>query len=455
MNILRLVALPLALGLSLSACLDPDTITSSNPTATAALAGGVAFHLSGGDSLALVGKADSVRIEATRTGYPTHSVSGSLQGTTRLSDLEPGLWNLKIALYDANLAIRWAGDTTVNIFSGTTADAVVRLHPATGSVNVRIVLDTTGDVLTIHDTLPIDSAQLSNASNWSTTRAWRTAEGIHFFGTPYQCGMVPKVRLGSFQPMKGIAATARRSEVILDTIPLIYTIRPSPDSSMLVLDLDDMRAVSMCIAFEPAQKSQVEFFVPWTRSGPVTLHTSTGDVVLQDPGTTILPMPDSSFTSYSYSISSMSGSLGTYTLEANGKATFTPPYQIVLVDSTGITPMTPKILSDSATMHPDSLAIALSILQSNAVRHPVSLAEQQPLVSNGIEMSCPSDAGFSSRKISYANGTNADLSWSHSNFCGTLPTGWKDLNRVDNMLERLLPRVITYLDVDGSPLIAN
>jgi hypothetical protein len=312
MHILRLAALPLALGLSLSACLDPDTITSSNPTATAALAGGVAFHLSGSDSLALVGKADSVRIEASRTGYPTHSVSGSLQGTTRLSDLEPGLWNLKIALYDASLAVRWAGDTTVNIFSGTTADAVVRLHPATGSVNVRIVLDTT-----------------------------------------------------------------------------------------------------------------------------------------------ILPMPDSSFTSYSYSISSMSGSLGTYTLEANGKATFTPPYQIVLVDSTGITPMTPKILSGSATMHPDSLAIALSILQSNAVRHPVSLAEQQPLVSNGIEISCPTDAPYYSRKISYANGASANLSWSYSNFCGTLPIGWQNLNRVDNMLERLLPRVITYLDVDGSPLIAN
>jgi len=436
MHILRLAALPLALGLALSGCFEPDAITSSNPTATAALAGGVAFHLSGADSLALVGKADSVRIEATRTGYPTHSVSGSLHGTTRLSDLEPGLWNLKIALYDASLAVRWAGDTTVNIFSGTTADAVVRLHPATGSVNVRIVLDSTSASPAANDTLPVGYAQWTNDAKWGVIKAWRTIDGIYLYAAPPACAFLPVVRLSGHNmtcPPGSPAGTFCES------------ILPVPDSSVLVLDgISD--PLKDCY-YSPVALPPVTHFVPWTRRGAVTLHTSTGDVILPDPAFPST-FADSSFTSYSYSISGFMPNSTQYTLDASGTVT-----RIVATYNGSGT--APEPIFATSKLPADSLAIARAIFQSNAVRHPVPLIGQPIPDSIGLVISCPSDAAYYSRKISYANGATADLSWSFSNYCGALPAGWKDLNRVDNMLQSLLFPIPIRLLPDTSASIVN
>jgi len=423
MHILRLAALPLALGLALSGCLDPDAITSSDPSQSSAQAGGVAFHLSGADSLALVGKADSVRIEASRTGYPTHSVSGSLFGTTRLSDLEPGLWSLRIALYDANLAIRWAGDTTVAITSGTTADAVVRLRPATGSVNVRIVLDSTSPGSAANDTLPVGYAQWTNDAKWGVIKAWRTHDGIYLYAAPPTCAFTPTVRLGS------IPWQCDSNKYC--TIPYA----PIVDSSTLVLGGSSDPLID-CYN-NPVALPPVTHFVRWTRRGAVTLHTSTGDVVLPDPafpGTGT----DSSFASYAFSISGFMSSSYVYTLDATGQAT------LRIECGRGICVDT-LIETHRATLPPDSLAVALSILQSSIVRHPATLDIDASITdSNAVASSCPTDAPYYSRKISYANGASADLSWSFSNYCGTLPAGYQSLRRVDAMLQAVFsqPQVL-------------
>jgi hypothetical protein len=421
MHILRLAALPLALGFALSGCFEPDAITSSNPTATAAQAGGVAFHLSGADSLALVGKADSVRIEATRTGYPTHSVSGSLQGTTRLSDLEPGLWNLKIALYDASLAVRWAGDTTVNIFSGTTADAVVRLHPATGSVNVRIILDTTSTSPAANDTLHVGYAQWTNDAKWGVIKAWRTIDGIYLYAAPPACAFLPVVRLSGHNmtcPPGSPAGTFCES------------ILPVPDSSVLVLD-GSSDPLKDCY-YSPVALPPVTHFVPWTRRGAVTLHTSTGDILLEDVATSITVMQDSSFSAYSLNISGGVLVSEAYTLDPKGAVTrrLGGPY----VDTTA-PPLT-------AILPPDSLAIALAILQSPAVRHPAPLVRELVTVTtdtgNSVLILCKTSGADILRSVGYANNTSSSPSWSPSS-CAIPPMSWEPMNRLDAMLKALFP----------------
>jgi len=392
--------------------------------------GGVSFRLSSGDSLVFSGLVDSVRIQASREGYPVHSVSGSLRGTTSLPDLEPGTWRLEIALYDSLHALRWYGDTSVEVRAGAATDVVVRLSPAKGSVNVRIVLDSTSPASPASDTLPVAYAQWDNQSNWSALKAWRTREGIYLYAVPPTCSFKPVVRLAS-SPLRCVT-----DNCVLPFLPI-------SDSSALVLG-GSSDPLKDCV-YNPVALPPVTHFVPWTRRGAVTLHTSNGDVVLTDPsGQTAV---DSGFTSYAYTISGFMPMATAYSLSADGAVTRAISYgKGIGTDSTAQV--------SSSKLHPDSLAVARSILQSNGVRHPVALGTGGGLSdSNGLTMGCPTDMPLYGRRIRYANGVNADLSWSYSNYCGTLPSGWKDLNRVDAMLQALFP--VVYLDVDTSYVVVN
>lgn len=394
--------------------------------------GGVSFRLSSGDSLVFSGLVDSVRIQASREGYPVHSVSGSLRGTTSLPDLEPGTWRLEIALYDSLHALRWYGDTSVEVRAGVATDALVRLYPAKGSVNVRIVLDSSSRVLWT-DTLPVGAAQWGNQAAWSASKVWRTVDGIFLENPSLQCGLLPMVRLASTYM------------TCPDGVNYCGTALPITDSSGLVLELDDQRAVTLCVAVKYGADQVVRHFVPWTRRGSVTLHTSNGDVVLADPSG--LAAVDSGFTSYAYSISGFMPMATAYVLSADGVVT----RAISNGKGSGIDSAAQV---SSSKLPPDSLAVALSILQSNGIRHPVALGTGGGLSdSNGLTMGCPTDMPLYGRRIRYANGANADLSWSYSNYCGTLPSGWKDLNRVDAMLQALFP--VGYLDVDTSYVAVN
>lgn len=272
----------------------------------------------------------------------------------------------------------------------------------------------------------------NNASNWGTTRAWRTADGIHFFGTAFVCGMFPKVRLASTQPIYDIATAARRSDVILNPIPLVQTVHASPDSSTLVLGLDDRRAVSFCAMVESSQKSQVEFFIPWTRRGAVTLHTSTGDIHLEDVTSFITVMQDSSFSAYSLNISGGVLVSEAYTLDPKGAVTrrLGGPY----VDTTA-----PHL---TAILPPDSLAIALAILQSPAVRHPAPLVRElvtaKTDTGNSVLILCKTYGADIQRSVDYADNTSSSPSWSPSS-CAIPPMSWEPMNRLDAMLKALFP----------------
>lgn len=379
--------------------------------------GGVSFRLSRADSAAFATVADSVRIQASREGYPVHSVSGSLRGTTSLPDLEPGSWRLEIALYDSLHALRWYGDTSVEVRAGVATDALVRLYPAKGSVNVRIVLDSSSRVVWT-DTLSVGETNWGNQAAWSAPKVWRTKEGIFLENPPFQCGMLPKVRLASAE----MYCSAE--------VNYCGTALPIPDSSGLVLELEDRRAETSCMAVKYGADQVVRHFVPWTRRGNVTLHMSTESVVLQDPRNSEQEPVDSAFVSYDYSISGFMPRAFRYTLDSNGSAScMTTPVK------NGGNDLNPAVLY--SRLSADSLAVARSILQSAEVRHPVPLVGTPVPDSNGLAMGCPTDMPFYGRKIRYANGAGADLSWSYSNHCATLPSGWKDLSRVDAMLEAL------------------
>lgn len=401
-----LLSASLGLVMGLWGCL--DSTTPASLLNVQAEVGGVSFRLSSSEILVLRESVDSIRIEASRQGYSTRSASGTLEGVTRLSDLEAGIWSLKVALYDSSRAIRWTGDTTVDVQSGGTTDAVVRLRKATGSVHVRIVLDSsTAPVVGTLDTMEVQEANWGNQPTWGVLKAWRTAQGIFLRAESPNCAFLPKVRL---------ASTTREC---LPGVSYCGTFLPIPDSTGLVLD-GHADPLLDCV-YPEAIRDTVTHFVPWTRRGPVTLHATSGIVVLADPRNTEQEPTDSGFVSYVYSISGFMPVHTTYTLESSGlvKRVTTSRLGIGL-DTTPDTSF--GILSK------DSLAIALRILQSAAIRHSAGL----PDTTTG---ECPTDAPFYGRKIRYANNTFADLSWSFSNYCGVLPEAYQSLNRVDRMLE--------------------
>lgn len=400
-----LLSASLGLVLGLGGCLDSTAPASLLNAQTEV--GGVSFRLSSSEILVLRESVDSIRIEASRQGYPTRSASGTLEGVTRLSDLEAGIWSLKVALFDSSRAIRWAGDTTVDVQSGGTTDAVVRLRKATGSVHVRIVLDSsTAPIAGTLDTMEVQEANWGNQPTWGVIKAWRTAQGIFLRANNPNCAFLPKVRLASRT---------------MECTPGGYcgTAMPIPDSTGLVLDGQSDPLID---CFYPgAFRDTVTHFVPWTRRGPVTLHATSGIVVLADPRNTEQEPTDSGFVSYVYSISGFMPVHTTYTLESSGLV------KQVTTSRLGIGPDTTPATS-FGILSKDSLAIALRILQSAAIRHSAGL----PDTTTG---ECPTDAPFYGRKIRYANNTFAELSWSFSNYCGVLPEAYQTLNRVDRMLE--------------------
>jgi hypothetical protein len=173
----RLALVFTGLALSLTAC-DNRELVAASTTEESSITGNVAFRLS--DTVLQVVKqtSDSVRIEAVREGYTTQMATGSIGGNTLLTGLAPGTWTLKVATFDTLQAVSWYGETTVQVESGKTANAVVVLKRASGSVNVQIVLDT---VQTTVDTVTVNRFE-GNPGDFQPLPiegAWRTDKGIY------------------------------------------------------------------------------------------------------------------------------------------------------------------------------------------------------------------------------------------------------------------------------------
>jgi hypothetical protein len=82
-----------------------------------------------------------VRLTLHRSGQADRTLSAPLGGSIFLDSLPTGTWTLEVALYKRDGSLGWYGTSDVLITGGQTANAVVHLRPATGNVNVVIVLD--------------------------------------------------------------------------------------------------------------------------------------------------------------------------------------------------------------------------------------------------------------------------------------------------------------------------
>lgn len=256
---------PLLVGLALGFSGCEDRMNLANPSSREN--GQVAFRLTAQDLANLGSGIDSVRIEAAREGFPTNVSVGSLLQTTTLSNLQPGSWTLKVALYDVAQAIHWYGEATVDVVAGRSVDAIVHLRHATGSVVVHIVLDS--DTVArprSFDTLQVGTG-IQNPS-WSPLKAWRTAQGVYLVSDLKIPCTWPVLTFASYYP----SITDSQGKVVGSTfMPVIdrnrWILGAARDSSIFCSDL----------------YQQHTHFIPWTDSGTITLVTSKGEIVLPGP----------------------------------------------------------------------------------------------------------------------------------------------------------------------------
>ena len=240
MNKTLLPAFALAcLGLAATSCLDGQTTTGSS-VSEEARSGEVLFRLGEEIVSKTSATSDSVRIVAVRSGFDSVVASGGLAGTTRLGGLAPGFWTLKVSLYDLGREIHWYGEGGVDVRGGVAVQTTVVLRPATGSVDVEVVLDSlkTSTVDTVE--VALDSNVTMPYPRLPVDSVWRSADGVRVLTRyAYSIPVVTKMMTMSSHPNVWVLTgkpiqTSRK----VDTLPHVVFV-PYPGSSPEVAFLID------------------------------------------------------------------------------------------------------------------------------------------------------------------------------------------------------------------------
>lgn len=491
-----LCTLPALLGLvlGLTACQDRESFVQPTTSETQG-AGKIAFRLSAAELSVVMLTSDSVKIEAVRDGFATQTATGSIAGGTLLTNLSPGKWTLKVAAFNTLQAIRWYGEEVVQVIAGTTVDAVVVLRKASGSVNVRILLDTL--------------APAADTMNWVETpsegslpgylpilRAWRSDSGISILTSLYCVGVVVRqipdsgtvLRFGMDLDMEHKCAAGTAGPVVVfvpwrncgnvtlqDADGRDYALSgpdcwsPSPQVDTITVNWIEDTAVRNYkgIPLDHAWRDDKGIYIAtqYDYVTPVVVHNlrqsslprrlylagipiETFAAVKSLPHVIFVPFPrdedviianllnDSSIRLPGNPIVAIDSFFVTYVKAV--KHPRTRAYDVITLSSNGeVVRQVHLGGGDSAAaefkaiLARDSLPVISKILERASTRNPEPLPDLQTLIA------CPADMPTNTRQTSYANGGMSTMSWSQSSYCGALPDSWRALDRVDAMLERL------------------
>lgn len=222
-------------------------------------AGSLSFRLTPEQIRVLGVQEDSLRIEMGRQGFPDRAVSGRVDQAFLVSNLAVGTWSIRVALYGPDGQIRLYGEAEVNIQSGPAVDAVVVLRQATGSVRIRIELDSAS--VPALDTLEIGSS--GTIATWDPVSVRRTKDGIYLgSGLDESCND-PTVAYNRSESWP-IGPAARSSYILY--LPSDLTLGSAPRSDRPCL----------------GEVSPKTHFVSWTRRGDLVLWTASGPIVVPD-----------------------------------------------------------------------------------------------------------------------------------------------------------------------------
>ena len=405
---MRRTLLALAPLLFLAACQDKSLSEPAPIVAPESSAGGVAFRLAEAERVVLSQTSDSLRVEAWRDGRVV-SASGKLDRGVLVERLAEGAWTFKVAAYDRSGSIQWAGEGQAKVVAGQTIDLVVVLRRATGSVHVRITLDS-GDVDPGYPGIPGDTLwNPMDSSGVLTSPVPQTLVGVERMGayyiairTPFNCNA----------PRPALVRVARPDGVVR-----LVLVNRGPMTKMMCTE---------------EYRELVLVYKPWTAAEQIVVEDLQGHVLRVPP---VYPDPedpnngDREFVAFSFQQGggfTIDGASYSVNLMATGKLLVSRLWAPRCEAEACPAVMLQRV--DSALLSSAAMDSVRRVLADSGVAWPIQLAEP--------ELSC-ADAPWWSAKIAYGDGHVAYFDKPEP-ICSGLPASYEKVSSLAwSLIQRL------------------
>ncbi len=391
--------LALAPLLFLAACQDKSLSEPAPIVAPESSAGGVAFRLAEAERVVLSQTSDSLRVEAWRDGRVV-SASGTLDRGVLVERLAEGAWTFKVAAYDRSGAIQWAGDGQAKVVAGQTIDLVVVLRKATGSVHVRITLDS-GDVDPGYPGIPGDTL-------------WNPMDSSGVLASPVAQTLVGAERMGPYIAIR----TPYNCNAPRPT--LVRVVRPDGVVRLVLVNRGPMTKM-MCTA---EYRELVLVYKPWTTAEQIVVEDLQGRQIRippVDPG--IDPVDPGIVARTFVAFSFQQG--GGFTVDGASFSVQLLSTGMLTVTRTSTPPCDGEVCLAMAIVREDSVQLSKVALDSvrmmlsdAKVAWPIPLTEPAPLCA---------DAPWWSAKIAYGDGHVAYFDKPEP-FCSGLPASYETVS---------------------------
>lgn len=405
---MKRILLALAPLLFLAACQDKSLSEPGPIVEPETVAGGVAFRLAEAERVVLAQTSDSLRVEAWRDGRMV-SASGTLENGVLVERLAEGPWTFQVAAYDRMGTIQWAGEGAAKVIPGRTVDLVVILRKATGSVHVRIVLDT-ADGKPVPPTLPGDTL-------------WNPMDLDGSLVSPVPQTLVGAERMGPYiairTPYNCNAVNPR----------LVRVVRPDGVVRLVLVNRGPMTKM-MCATM---YREQVLVYKPWSATEQIVVEDLQGHVLRIPP---VYPDPedpdsgDLEFVAFSFQQGggfTVDGASYSVNLMSTGKLLVTR-FWAPRCEAGMACPAVMLQREDSALLPKASLDSVRRALSDPKVAWPTPLTEPAPMCA---------DAPWWNAKIAYADGHVAYYDKPEI-ACTGLPAGYETVSALAwSLIQRL------------------
>jgi hypothetical protein len=396
---MKRILLALAPLFFLAACQDKSLSEPAAIVDAETIAGGVAFRLAEAERVVLAQTSDSLRVEAWRDGRMV-SASGTLEQGVLVERLAEGPWTFKVAAYDRSGAIQWAGEGAAKVIPGRTVDLVVVLRKATGSVHVRIVLDT-ADIDPVPPSLPGDTL-------------WNPMDTLGTLASPIPQTLVGAERMGPYVAIR----TPYNCNATRPT--LVRVVRPDGVVRLVLVNRGPMTKM-MCAT---VYREQVLVYKPWSTTEQIVVEDLQGHVLRIPP---VYPDPedpnngDQDFVAFSFQQG------GGFTVDGASYSVQLLSTGRLIVTRTSaprcdgeVCPAMLIVREDSLQLPKAALDSVRSALSDPKVAWPVPLTEPAPMCA---------DAPWWNAKIAYVDGHVAYFDKPEP-FCSDLPASYETVSRL-------------------------